>query len=156
MGLLAIVRIKGTVKANKEIKDTLYLLRLRRNNYAVIMKDTKDIRGMIKKVEPWVAWGEIDKETLKELLLKRGRLEGNKRLTEDYIKQTLNMDIDTLVEKLINNEIDLDLIPKIKKIFRLKPPSKGYPRKGIKVPYSQGGAYGYYGKDINILLKKMI
>jgi len=39
-------------------------------------------------------------------------LEGNKRLTEDYIKQTLNMDIDTFVEKLLNNEIDLDSIPK--------------------------------------------
>jgi Ribosomal protein L30/L7E len=62
MGLLAIVRIKGTVKANEEIKDTLYLLRLRRNNYAVIMKDTKDIRGMIKKVEPWVAWGKYIKK----------------------------------------------------------------------------------------------
>jgi len=83
-------------------------------------------------------------------------LEGNKRLTEDYIKQTLNMDIDTFVEKLLNNEIDLDSIPKIKKIFRLKPPSGGYPRGGIKVPYNQGGAYGYYGKDINILLKKKV
>ncbi|MGC9079225.1 MAG: uL30 family ribosomal protein, partial [Nanopusillaceae archaeon] len=34
MERIAVIRIKGVVKARKEIKDTLYLLRLRRNNYA--------------------------------------------------------------------------------------------------------------------------
>jgi len=62
MGLLAIVRIKGTVKSNEEIKDTLYLLRLRKNNYAVIMKDTKDIRGMIKKLNHGLHGGKYIKK----------------------------------------------------------------------------------------------
>ncbi|BFI73310.1 50S ribosomal protein L30 [Nanoarchaeota archaeon] len=156
MERIAIIRIKGVVKAKQEIKDTLYLLRLRKNNYAIITKNSPDILGMIKKVEPWIAWGEIDKETFKELLLKRGRLEGNKRITEDYIKQNLNISVDDFVNKFFNFELELDSIPKIKKFFRLKPPSGGYPRGGIKLPYNQGGAYGYYGKDINILLRKMI
>ncbi|MGC9079640.1 MAG: 50S ribosomal protein L30, partial [Nanopusillaceae archaeon] len=122
----------------------------------IVTKNTPDILGMIKKVEQWVAWGEINKETFKQLLLKRGRLEGNKRLTEEYIKNNLNMSVDEFVNKFFNFELELDSIPKIKPYFRLKPPSGGYPRKGIKVPYSQGGAYGYYGKDINILLRNMI
>ncbi len=156
MERIAVIRIKGIVKARKEVKDTLYLLRLRRNNYAIVTKNTPDIIGMIKKVEPWVAWGEIDKEIFKELLLKRGRLEGNKRLTEEYIKNNLNMSVDEFVNKFFKFELELDSIPKLKPFFRLKPPSGGYPRGGIKLPYNQGGAYGYYGKDINILLKKMI
>ncbi len=62
--------------------------------------------------------GEIDKDTFKELLLKRGRLEGNKRITEDYIKQTLNISIDEFINKFFNFELELDSIPKIKKFFR--------------------------------------
>ncbi len=40
--------------------------------------------------------------------------------------------------------------------FRLHPPRGGFERKGIKTLYSEGGAAGYRGEDINNLLKKMI
>lgn len=156
MKLLCIIRIKGTVKTDREIIDTLNLLKLRKNNVAVLYENNESILGMIKKVEPWVAWGEINKETLKLLLLKRGRLAGNKRLTEDYIKEKLNMSFDEFVEKLYNSEIKLKDVPGLKPFFRLKPPTKGFPRGGIKKPYNLGGAYGYWGEDINDLLKRMI
>lgn len=154
--LIALIRIKGTVKTDKEIKDTLYLLKLRKNNVLVIYEKNDSILGMVKKVEPWIAWGEINKETLKALLLKRGRLVGNKRLNEEYIKEKMNMDIDTLINKIFNGEIKLSDIPNLKPFFRLKPPTKGFGRKGIKLPHSEGGAYGYWGEDINNLIQRMI
>ncbi len=150
-----VIRIKGVVKTDKEIKDTLYLLRLRKTMTAAIYDKNPSILGMIKKVEPWVAWGEINKETFKLLLLKRGRLKGNKRITEKYIKEKTGLSIEEFIEKYFNNEIKLEDLG-IKPFFRLKPPSKGFPRKGIKMPYNLGGAYGYYGKDINDLLLRMI
>ncbi|BBL45887.1 50S ribosomal protein L30 [Nanobdella aerobiophila] len=156
MEKIIVIRIRGTNKAKKEIKDTLYLLRLRRNNYAVILDKTDSIVNMVRKVEPWVAWGEIDRDTLKELLLNRGRIKGNKKLTEDYIKDKLKMSFDEFVEKLYNSEINMNDIQDIKPFFRLVPPKGGYKRKGIKFDYKHGGAYGYYGKDINILLKRML
>lgn len=43
-----------------------------------------------------------------------------------------------------------------KKFFRLSPPRKGFGRKGIKTPFTMGGALGYRGKEINDLIKRMI
>ena len=43
-----------------------------------------------------------------------------------------------------------------KKTFCLSPPRGGFERKGIKAPYSIGGALGYRGKEIIKLIKRMI
>ena len=43
-----------------------------------------------------------------------------------------------------------------KKTFRLHPPRGGYERKGIKVPFTVGGALGYRGEKINDLIKRML
>jgi large subunit ribosomal protein L30 len=153
---LVVIRIRGTVEASQKVIDTLDLLRLRKTNTAVIVDDRPDFIGMIKKVEPWIAWGEISPETFKKLLLKRGRLEGDKRISEEYIKENLGCSLDEFVEKFFKFEAELTDIPKIKPFFRLKPPSKGYPRKGIKYSVNQGGAWGYWGEKINELLERMI
>jgi len=42
------------------------------------------------------------------------------------------------------------------KAYHLNPPRGGYERKGIKMPYTKGGALGYRGKEINALVKRMI
>ena len=47
-------------------------------------------------------------------------------------------------------------IPGLKTYFRLKPPTGGFERKGIKLPYSMGGTVGYRREKINDLIKKMI
>lgn len=44
----------------------------------------------------------------------------------------------------------------VKPFFRMHPPKGGYPRKGIKVPFTKGGAIGNWGKDINKLIQKML
>lgn len=43
-----------------------------------------------------------------------------------------------------------------KKFFSLAPPKGGFERKGIKKPYSVGGALGYRGEKINDLILKML
>ncbi len=40
--------------------------------------------------------------------------------------------------------------------FALQPPLKGYGRKGVKMPFSQGGALGFRGAKINDLLLRMV
>ena len=42
------------------------------------------------------------------------------------------------------------------KTIVLAPPLKGYGRKGIKIPFSKGGALGYRGEKINELLQRMM
>jgi large subunit ribosomal protein L30 len=42
------------------------------------------------------------------------------------------------------------------KIAKLGPPKKGYGRKGIKMPFKLGGAYGNREEKINDLITRMI
>ncbi|MFW5990625.1 MAG: uL30 family ribosomal protein [Candidatus Nanoarchaeia archaeon] len=44
----------------------------------------------------------------------------------------------------------------LKKFFRLHPPKGGFEKKGTKRSYSEKGALGNRGKDINNLIKRMI
>ncbi len=45
---------------------------------------------------------------------------------------------------------------KTKPFFRLSPPRGGFGRKGIKYPFSVGGALGDRGEKINDLLERMM
>ncbi|MCD6547432.1 MAG: 50S ribosomal protein L30 [Nanoarchaeota archaeon] len=151
--MFAVVRIKGRVNVRKDIEKTLNLMRLYKKHCCVILPPKKDVLGMIQKVERYVTWGEINADTLSKLLEKRGRLPGNKRLTEDYVKEKTGKSIKQIAEEIIEKQ-KFDLIPGVKKFFRLKPPTKGL--ESIKKPYSLGGALGYRGKSINDLIKRMI
>jgi len=151
----AVVRVRGSVGVRGDIADTLKMLRLHRVNHCVIIPNTETYRGMLNKVKDYITYGEIDKDTLIKLILKRGRLPGNKRLNEEKIKELTDLSVEELSEKIINGEITLKNTP-LKPVFRLHPPKKGYDKGGIKKPFSVGGALGYRGSEINKLLDKMI
>jgi large subunit ribosomal protein L30 len=105
---------------------------------------------MIKKAKDYVTWGEIDRDTLKELILTSGEFVNNGRVTEEEIKKRTGMDADTFVEKVLSGEVKLsDYL----KPFRLHPPRKGY--RNTKLPYPEG-ALGYRGDKINELLRRMM
>jgi len=72
--MIALVRIKGELHLNQDIKETLFRLRLRRKFACVVLENPSEVHmGMIKKVRDLIAFGEINKETYKELVEKRGR-----------------------------------------------------------------------------------
>lgn len=63
----------------KDIKDTLDMLRLYKKHYCVVCDATPSLLGMIKKIKDFVTYGEIDSDTNKMLIDKRGikDIEGN-------------------------------------------------------------------------------
>jgi large subunit ribosomal protein L30 len=72
--MIAIIRIKGEVGLRKEIKETLDRLRLGRKYACVVIENPEPSQlGMLKKVKDFVAFGEIDEDTYKELVEKRGK-----------------------------------------------------------------------------------
>ena len=71
--LVAVIRISGMVKVNKDIENTLYRLKLRRKYSCVVIKPTKDLLGMLNKVKFYVSYGEINKETYDKLIKQRGK-----------------------------------------------------------------------------------
>jgi large subunit ribosomal protein L30 len=112
--------------------------------------------GMLNKVKDFVTWGEIDEETFKSLLLKRGRLPGKQKLTEEYVKDKLKMSVDDFVKEYFAFKKELKDIPGLKPFFKLSPPVNGFERKGTKKPFSLGGALGYRKDKINELIKRMV
>ncbi|MEO2152192.1 MAG: 50S ribosomal protein L30 [Thermococcus sp.] len=155
MAKLALIRLRSGIRARGEVRDTLAMLRLHRINHLVIVDDTPSYRGMIQKVKDYITWGEIDKETLVKLLRKRGRLVGNKPITDEYVQEKLGMTIEEFAEKVINGEMKLRDLPNIKPVFRLHPPRGGL--KGSKKrSFKEGGALGYRGEKINELIERML
>lgn len=153
---LVVVRVRGDVNLSADIRTTLRYLKIYKKNYCSIWPSNSQIISMIQKVKDFVTFGEIDEKTCKLLLEKRGRLVGNKPLTNDYVKNKIGYDLDEFVKKYLNYEVELKNIPGLKTYFRLCPPRGGFEPKGIKASYAQGGALGYRGKNINDLLRRMV
>ena len=152
---IAIVRIRGKLNIRKEIVDTMNMLKLYKKNSCVVLDINGQNIGMVTKMKDYVTWGEIDQDTFKILLKKRGKLAGNKSLTEQYIKEKLNMEFDEFVKEFFESKRRLKDVPGLKQFFRLSPPIKGFEKNGIKKPYSMGGVLGYRKEKINELINRM-
>jgi len=153
--VFAAVRVRGIVNVKPDIKRTLQLLRLTRVNHCVLLEENASIKGMLQIAKDYITWGEIEKAILSELIDSRGKLEGDKDLTEDYIKSATSYNnLEKLSQAIIDNKFKYKDIPNVKPIFRLSPPKKGY--EGIKRSFVNKGALGYRRKEINKLLERMI
>ena len=149
------VRVKGTVNIKPDIRRTLHLLRLTRANHCVLLEEKPSYKGMLQVAKDYITWGEIDKDVLSKLINLRGKLKGNKDITDDYIKSATSYNsIETLSQAIVDNKFKYKDIPDVKPIFRLSPPKKGY--EGIKRSFVNKGALGYRRKEINKLLERMI
>jgi len=72
--MISVVRITGDVGLAKEVRETLFRLRLRRKYACIVLENpSKEQLGMIKSVRNFVAYGELNPETHKELVDKRGQ-----------------------------------------------------------------------------------
>jgi ribosomal protein L30/L7E len=69
--MICVIRIKGQVKINKEVSETLNRLKLKKKYSCVVLEPTKENLGMINKVRNQVAFGEISEEMHKKLVEKR-------------------------------------------------------------------------------------
>ncbi|MEA3457274.1 MAG: 50S ribosomal protein L30 [Candidatus Thermoplasmatota archaeon] len=153
--VFAVVRVRGTVNIKPDIKRTLQLLQLTRVNHCVLVEKNANMKGMLQVAKDYVTWGEVDKDHLSKLIHTRGKLAGDKELTEEYIKSaTSHNSIEKLSQEIIDNKFKYKDIPDVKPIFRLNPPKKGY--EGIKRSFDNKGALGYRGKEINKLIGRMI
>jgi LSU ribosomal protein L30P len=72
----AVIRIRGIPTTPRDIATALNLLRLRRKFTMVVVPGTPDVMGMIERANDWITWGEIDADTLAEVLREEGENRG--------------------------------------------------------------------------------
>jgi large subunit ribosomal protein L30 len=152
---LAVIRIRGQVDMSPDVRTTLELLHLTRNCHITLVDNRASFLGMLKRVRNFVTWGEITQETLLLLLKERGRLTGNKTLSDDYAQRIGYKNLDELATAVYNQKVEFQRLPDIKPVFRAHPPKKGYKGK-IKKSYTGGGVTGYRGEAVNELIRKMV
>lgn len=138
--LMAVIRIHGRVKVPKDIVNTLDRLRLKRKYSCILLPfSNKNLMGMIKKIKYYIAFGEIEKETLIKLLKTRG-----KKINKEIFNE----------EKIADALISGNSLKKLnfKPFFKLHPPRKGIKSK-LQYPK---GVLGNNKKDINKLIERML
>ncbi len=152
---LVVVRVRGRV-APREVNKTLELLNIKKKFRATLVDNCPSYLGMLNNVRNYIAWGEISKENLVTLLRKRGRLIGDKPLTDKYLERNTDFSsVEELAEKIYNCECSLKDVKGLKKFFRLRPPKKGF-KGSIKKSVENKGILGYHGEKINELIARMI
>lgn len=148
------VRIRGTISASREVRETLQMLHLTRNNYAVLIDNRPSFLGMLKTAQHFVTWGEISKEAVQMLVKEKGRLVGGKKLTDEYAQSVGFKLVDELAEAIFHCYVEYWKLPNVQPVFKLHPPTKGFKGK-IKKSYGMGGELGYRGEKITELIKRM-
>lgn len=131
------------------------MLRLTRNNHAVLIDDRPSFLGMLKTAQNFITWGEASKEIVNMLIRERGRLAGNKKLTDEYAQKIGYKSLEELAEAVFSCSVEYWKLPNMQTVFKLHPPSKGFKGK-IKKGYGMGGELGYRGEKINELIKRMV
>jgi len=110
---------------------------------------------MLKTAQNFITWGEPSKETVSMLIVRKGRLAGDKRLTDEYAQKAGYKSLEDLVEAVFGCRSEFRKLPDIQPAFKLHPPTKGFKGK-IKKGYGVGGELGHRGEKINELIQRML
>ena len=149
----AVIRVRGSVNVKPKIKETMKLMRLNRVNHCVIVPENETYDGMLKIIKDYVTWGEVDVETTELMLESSGKTSGNAIFTKKDLKDSSFKTMKALAKNLSEGKVVMRDVPKLKPLFRLHPPRKGY--EGVKRSFKEGGALGYRGEKINQLIRRM-
>ncbi|CAM0877006.1 unnamed protein product [Alopecurus aequalis] len=159
--LLFVVRIRGINAMHPKTRKILQLLRLRQIFNGVFLKVNKATINMLRRVEPYVAYGYPNLKSVRELIYKRGYgklnkqripLSNNKVIEEGLGKHNI-ICIEDLVHEILSvgphfKEANNFLWP-----FKLKAPLGGLKKK--RNHYVEGGDAGNRENYINALVKRM-
>lgn len=152
---IAVVRVRGVAGVAPDIEKTLEILHLNRINHITLVDNRASFLGMLRRTRNFVTWGEPTKDNILLLLMERGRLLGDRRVDDEYIKRIGYKTLEELALAIYEGKTDLRHVKGLKPVFRAHPPKRGY--KGtIKKSYSESGATGYRGEAINDLIERMI
>lgn len=146
--------MRGTVNVPHWAKTTLNLLHLERKFRATIIPARENTKGMLDKIKHYVSWQEVDSATMKELLEKKARKEGYKKITsEDIVKLGFKSSED-LAKSLTEGTASLSKLKPLKPWFALSPPRHGFKRNTKKM-YGEGGILGNH-KELLAQVRNMI
>ena len=149
-----VVRIKGLADVPHWANTTLRLLKLEKKYRATIIPAKENTLGMLKKVQHYIAWKEIDVSLTKELLDKKARKSGYQKVSTDDLTKLKFDNIDALASSLTEGKISMSKLKPLKPWFALAPPRGGF-KRSTKRLYGQKGILGH-NNELDTIVRSMI
>ena len=149
-----VVRIKGQADVPHWAVTTMALLKLEKKYRATILPSKENTLGMLNKVKHYVSWIELDADLAKELLDKKARKSGYRKITVDDINELGFKNTDELATALSEGKATLSKLKPLKPWFALAPPRFGF-KRSTKRLYGQKGVLGE-NKDLGNLVRNMM
>jgi len=149
-----VVRIKGQADCPYWATTTMELLKLEKKYRAVILPAQDNLLGMLKKVQHYVSWVDLDADLAKELIDKKARKSGYKKVTAEDIKELGYANSAELGAALSEGKTMLSKLKPLKPWFALAPPRHGFKRSTKKL-YGQKGMLGK-NKELDTIVRRMI
>ena len=152
-----VIRVRSDRTVERSIRETLGHLNLTRVNHAVLIPESEAYAGMLQKVKDFVTWGEVSADAVAGLIRDRGRLIGDKPVTDGDVKDSTDFkNIDTFAAAIAAGEATTKDMDSLKRVFRLHPPRGNKGWGGIKRHFTVGGALGFRGDAIEELASRMM
>ena len=152
-----VIRVRSDVGVERSIKETMHMLNLTRVNHAVLIPESDQYRGMLQKAKDYITWGEVSEDTINTLLSERGRMIGDKPVTDELVADNSEFsDIGSLAKAIASGDATVKNVEGMKRVFRLHPPRGAKGWGGIKRSFRVGGALGPRGDAIEALAARMI
>jgi large subunit ribosomal protein L30 len=149
-----VLRIKGQADVPYWATTTMKLLKLEKKYRATILPAKENTLGMLKKIQHYVSWQEIDISITKELLDKKGRKAGYKKITSEDLSDIGFKTMDELASSLSEGKSTLSKLKPLKPWFAMAPPKHGFKRSTKKL-YGQKGVLGY-NKELITIVRRMM
>ena len=149
-----VVRIRGQADVPHWATNTLKLLKLDKKFRATIIPAKENTLGMLNKIKHYVSWQEVDTSFTKELLDKKGRKSGYKKITSEDLSEIGFKSIDDLAASISEGKSSLSKLKPLKPWFALSPPKHGF-KKSTKKLYGQKGVLGH-NKELTALIRNMM
>ena len=149
-----VVRIRAQADVPYWATHTMTLLKLDKKYRATILPAKENTLGMLKKVQHYVSWIELDAGLAKELIDKKARKSGYQKLTAEDLKELGFASSDELATALAEGKATLSKLKPLKPWFALAPPKLGFKRSTKKL-YGQKGVLGQ-NKELDAIVRRMI
>ena len=152
-----VVRARSDVTVERSIRETMGMLNLTRVNHAVIIPENPQYNGMLQKAKDYITWGNADAELVEIMISERGRLVGDKPVTDADVKSATDYkSIKDFAKAIASGDATVKDMAEMKRVFRLHPPRGPKGWGGLKRSYVVGGALGPRGEEITALVERMI
>eukprot|EP00798_Chlamydomonas_sp_ICE-L_P001342 gene1342-32701_t len=159
--LLFVIRIKGLNKVHPTTKKIFQLLRLKQINMGVFIRVNAATLGLLKQVEPFIAFGYPNMKSVKELIYKRGYAKikntriplTDNRVIEQHLGKHGIICMEDLVHELITVGKSFSHVTKFLYPMKLNSPLGGLAQK--KPQSGEVSQTGNQAEKINDLIRRM-